>query len=456
MKSSTDKLPPPPTPPQAGGESAVRVRIPPSPTGNLHVGTARTALFNELFARKAGGAVVLRFEDTDRERSKKEFEDNITDGLAWLGISYDEGPFRQSERTASYTKALEQLLASDKAYKDGEAILLRVQPERITFHDEIRGDVSVHTDSFEGDFVIARSITNPLYHLAVVVDDHDMRITHVIRGEDHLHNTIKHILLQRALGYRQPIYAHLPLLLDTDRKKLSKRSGETSVLAYRDMGFLPQAMVNYLALLGWNNGDDQEFYTHDELIAVFSLGRVQKSGAIFSMQKLSAMNKQYLLQLSDDELLAWALIHYRQQGIEAVHPDRLLGALRTELGRFSSYDVGGTPLHEAMSWHQADWKPSYDPGLLVWKKSTKSDTKQILADLLAFLKTIPAEDFSVDTIKQRIMDWIDASKRGRGDTLWPMRIALSGREHSPGPFEIASVIGKEDTTRRLAAAHAIL
>ncbi len=437
-------------------DNPVRVRIPPSPTGNLHVGTARTALFNELFARKAGGKIVLRFEDTDKERSKKEFEDNIQEGLSWLGVTWDEGPFKQSERTESYTNALEALLASDAAYKDGEAVVLRVQREVVTFHDEIRGDISVHTDSFEGDFVIARSVNDALYHLAVVVDDHDMNITHVIRGEDHLHNTIKHILLQRALGYGQPVYAHLPLLLDADRKKLSKRSGETSLLAYRDMGILPQAMLNYLALLGWNNGDDRELYTHEELINAFSLGRVQKGGAIFSLQKLSAINKDYLSKLSDEELLTWAMAHYKKEHIAVPDTDRLLGALQVELGRFSSYDVDGIPLHTALNWHQHDWEGSYDANILIWKKSTREDTKKTLSDIIEFLEPFSDEGFTLDHLKQTVMDWVDASGKGRGDMLWPMRVALSGREHSPGPFEIASVIGKKETMRRLATARDIL
>lgn len=445
----------------------VRVRIAPSPTGNLHVGTARTALFNELFARKNNGTFIVRSEDTDKARSKGEYETSILEGLKWLGVTWDEGPdvggeygpYRQSERTASYTQALQQLLDTGKAYTEGEAIRLTVEPQTITFHDLIRGDIAIDTKSFGGDFVIARTIDDPLYHLAVVCDDAAMRISHVIRGEDHIHNTAKHILIQRALGYPQPQYAHLPLLLDSQRKKLSKRSGETNLLAYRDMGFLPEAMLNYLALLGWNPGDDREFFTHEELIQAFSLERVQKSGAIFSGEKLNAINKQYLMLLSDEKLLAWAMFFYDKENIPVINTDQLLQALKTELGRFSSYNIGGWMLDKAMAWHQKNWEVEYveDPvKLLIWKKSTAKATKNILDQLITKIVQYEKNDFITEDIQNYLMEWIDGAGIDRGDVLWPMRVALTGREHSPGPFDIASVIGKEETIRRLTAARDIL
>ncbi|MEK7499308.1 MAG: glutamate--tRNA ligase family protein, partial [Patescibacteria group bacterium] len=390
-------------------------------------------------------------------------------------------PYRQSERVGEHAKAVQELLDTSKAYRcvcppkemsSGDiavhscacptannatgVIRLKVTPELISFTDIIRGEIKVHTNSFGGDFVIARDISDPLFHLAVVSDDEAMKITHVIRGEDHLHNTIKHILIQRALGYAQPIYAHLPLLLDEQRKKLSKRSGETNVLAFRDMGFLPQTMVNYVALLGWNNGDDREYYTHEELGQAFTLERVQKSGAIFSMMKLSAMNKKYLSELSDEELLAWGLYHYTQKNISVRDETRLLHALKTELGRFASYDVGGIDLCEAMNWHEKNWMPELDAQKIVWKKSTPEATRDILEKLIALLEKLPEGDFTKEKIEEYVMNWIDANTMGRGDTLWPMRYAFTGREQSPGPFEIASVIGKEDTLQRLILAHGIL
>ncbi|MDA1168829.1 MAG: glutamate--tRNA ligase family protein [bacterium] len=470
-------------------ETAIRVRIAPSPTGNLHVGTARAALYNELFAKHKNGSFIIRIEDTDKARSTPEYEQAILDGLRWLGISWSEGPdiggeyapYRQSERAGEHAKAVQQLLDAGKAYRctcppkemtGGEVsvhacdcdnkgnttgvIRLKVTPELISFTDIIRGEIKVHTNSFGGDFVIARDISDPLFHLAVVCDDEAMKISHVIRGEDHLHNTIKHILLQRALGYTQPMYAHLPLLLDEQRKKLSKRSGETNILAFRDMGFLPQAMLNYLALLGWNNGDDREYYTHKELASAFTLDRVQKSGAIFSLGKLSAMNKKYLSELSDADLLAWGLYHYNKKNILVNSETRLLYALKTELGRFASYDIEGIDLCEAMNWHDTGWMPELDTQKIVWKKSTPEATKDILKKLIAVLETIPDDSFTKPFLEENIMNWIDANAMGRGDTLWPMRYSLTGREQSPGPFEIASVIGKEDTLHRLTFAHGIL
>lgn len=441
--------------------SDVRVRIAPSPTGNLHVGTARAALFNELFARQHNGSFVIRIEDTDQERSKPAFEENILEGLEWLGLTWDEGPdkagdygpYRQSERRELHQQALQQLLDSGAARQgEGETIVLNVEPQEVVFQDIVRGEVTVHTDSFEGSFIIARSPKDPLFHLAVVADDAAMNITHVIRGEDHLHNTAKHILIQRALGYKTPIYAHLPLLLDEKRAKLSKRSGETSLLAYRDRGYLPAAMLNYLALLGWNGGDDRELFSHEELIEGFSLERVQKAGAIFSMHKLDSLNKQYLTNLSDEELLQWGEKHYEQANISIQDDLRLLAALKTELGRFSSYNIGDQTLSDVMRWYEIGALLQYDSGLLVWRKSDAKATAHLLLKLGEKLSDLSEDQFTLDQLEKELLEWIDSEDLGRGDTLWPMRVALTGREHSPGPFEVASILGKEETVTRIRAA----
>ncbi len=450
MDESTT-LPPPLTPPRAGGE-AVRVRIAPSPTGNLHVGTARTSLFNELFARHHDGTFIVRIEDTDKERSKPEYEQAILEGLKWLGVTWDEGPdiggeygpYRQSERTESYTQALQQLLDTGKAYKEGEAIRLKVEPQTVTFHDLIRGDIAIDTKSFEGDFIIARNISDPVFHLAVVCDDAAMKISHVIRGEDHIHNTAKHILIQKALGYPQPEYAHLPLLLDAQRKKLSKRNQETNLLAYRDMGFLPEAMLNYLALLGWTPGDEREFFTHEELIKTFSIERVQKGGAIFSTEKLTAINKHYIRSLSVPELMQRAGI---SEGSDATAK-----AVALEQERISTL----TELPEAIAFADKDWQATYPSEMLIWKKSTAEATKTILTDLITKVVQYEKPECTAAELQEYLMAWIDTSSLGRGDVLWPMRVALTGREHSPGPFEVAEVIGKEETIRRLTAARDIL
>ncbi len=462
---------------------SVRVRIAPSPTGNLHVGTARAALFNELFAKHHGenGTFIIRVEDTDPERSKPEFEENILEGFRWLGMNWQEGPdvggmygpYRQSERVAEHQKVVQELLDKQLAYfcegNHGEekcncrqknltsgAVRLIVESKEVVFEDLVRGTVKVHTDSFGGDFVVARAVDNPLYHLAVVYDDEAMQITHVIRGEDHLHNTIKHILIQEALGYKRPIYAHLPLLLDDNRKKLSKRNKETSLLAYRDMGYLPQTMINYLALLGWNNGDDREYYTHDELAQAFTLERVQKGGAIFSIVKLANMNKHYLSELSDEELFAWAKAYYDKNEINIQEPERLLQALKTELGRFASYDVGGTPLHEAMAWHASDWKNDYTHISLTFKQKPdtqtpeiKKSTQTILSELSDIISPILEGEWTAKHLEEFLINWIDSNQKGRGEYLWPLRVALTGREHSPTPFAVAEAIGKSDVLRRL-------
>lgn len=424
----------------------VRTRIAPSPTGNLHVGTARAALFNELFARGQNGKFVLRIEDTDKERSKKEFEENIIDGFKWLGISWDEEIVRQSERVEAHRQAIQKLLDEDKAYQlEGEsAIKLKVGGEPVTFTDLIRGEVTVDPETWGGDFVIARSIDDPVFHLAVVVDDADMKISHVIRGEDHVSNTGRHILLQRALGLPTPEYAHLPLLLDETRKKLSKRSGETSLLVFRDKGYLPEAMVNYLALLGWNPGGDEEFFTHEELREKFSLERVQKGGAIFSEEKLQAVNKHYLKQLSPKELLEKAKPFLDFKVSEK--------AIATEQERIAKLE----DLPEALKFFRPDWESNYDPSILVWKKSDKETAKSLLEKCQDFIEKLVEEDFVAETLEEKLIGWIDTEDLGRGDTLWPLRVALTGREKSPSPFEVAAALEKPETLNRIKKAIKLL
>src|SRR3954462_1048994 len=264
----------------------MRVRFAPSPTGELHVGGARTALYNWLLARGQGGTFVLRIEDTDRERSTPENVEQILDGLRWLGLDWDEGPLSQAERLDAHTEAIDRLLADGHAYEDEGAVRLRVPDEGETeIEDVIRGTVSFPHASIK-DFVIRRSDGSPLYNLAVAVDDRDMGITHVIRGEDHLSNTPRQVMLLKALGEEPPVYAHLPLLHGPDGKKLSKRHGAASVQELRDQGYLPEAVRNYLALLGWGSGDDETILSTPELIERFSIDRVGRSAAIFDPKKL--------------------------------------------------------------------------------------------------------------------------------------------------------------------------
>ena len=290
-------------------------RFAPSPTGLLHAGNYRTALFSYLFARHVKGTFLLRIEDTDKARSKKEYEDNIMESLAWLGLPHD-GFARQSDRIDIHKKRLEQLIASGHAYiskeipkepGDREEVIRFKNPnKKVKFHDMIRGFIEFDTTEL-GDFVIARSMEEPVFHLVVVVDDIDMGVTHIVRGEDHISNTPRQILIYEALGSPLPEYAHLPTVLAPDKTKLSKRKGALPITAYRDRGYLPEAMVNYLALIGWNPAlNDREFFTMAELIEHFDLKDVQKSGAIFNEEKLAWFNRQYMAKLTDEEFLACA------------------------------------------------------------------------------------------------------------------------------------------------------
>ncbi len=281
-------------------EKKIVTRFAPSPTGYLHIGNYRTAVFSYLYAKQNNGEFILRIEDTDRERSKKEYEDNIIDSLQWLGLSYDRF-YRQSEQISSHKKYLDELISKDLAYisreeaKDGSGVMKEVvrfrNPNKVvTFDDMIRGKISMDTTDL-GDFVIARSIDEPLFHFAVVIDDMEEGVTHIVRGEDHVSNTPRQILIWEALGKEPPSYAHLPLVLSPDRSKLSKRKGALAITEYRSMGYLPEALLNTMALIGWHPTDDTEILTMGDLIEKFSIDRIQKSGAIFDNVKLDWINK---------------------------------------------------------------------------------------------------------------------------------------------------------------------
>ncbi|MFP5379935.1 MAG: glutamate--tRNA ligase, partial [Vicinamibacteria bacterium] len=292
--------------------SSPRLRFAPSPTGYLHIGGARTALFNWLYARRHGGVFVLRIEDTDVARSSDEMVGGILEGLRWLGIDWDEGPevggphgpYFQSERLDKYRAAAAALVAAGKAYEDEGAVRFKVPEGRTAFTDAVHGPIAFDNEHIE-PFVILRSDGHPTYHLSVVVDDIDMRITHVVRGDDHISNTPKHVLIYNALGAAVPRFAHVPLILGPDKKRLSKRHGATSVTEYARLGYLPEAMVNFLALLGWSPGKgDQELFTRDELVAAFTLEGISGGNAVFNTEKLDWFNHQYLQRLSDADLRA--------------------------------------------------------------------------------------------------------------------------------------------------------
>ena len=474
----------------------IRVRMAPSPTGSLHIGTARTALFNYLFARRHGGTFVVRIEDTDTERSTKEFEAVTVDGLSWLGMRWDEGPdkggpygpYRQSERTEIYKEHLQKLLDGNKAYhcfctkveleaqrtylasqglppvyagtccaldaatvkkrlEGGEPSVIRFRTlaKKLAFHDLIRGTIEFDTGLF-GDMVIAKSLTVPLYNFTVVVDDALMRISHVIRGDDHISNTPKQILLFEAFGFDVPVFAHVPLMLGSDRSKLSKRHGAKSVTEYRAEGYLPEAVANFIALIGWNPGDEREIFSMDELAQAFDLSRVSASGTVFNAQKLDWINAQYIRQKSSAELLKLCLPYLKEAGRDMTDEDLLrltkIIALEKERLKKLSDIVPLSAFFFAL--------PEYDAAVLVWKKSDKEKARGTLAASLAELEKIPEAGFDAPRIKAAL-DAL-AGSSSAGDVYWPLRVALSGREASPGPVEIADILGRKETLARIAAA----
>lgn len=439
----------------------VVTRIAPSPTGRLHIGTARSALFNYLFARQQKGTFLIRIEDTDKERSTSEFEKEILEGLQWLGLTGDE-TVRQSERVTRHSELLEKLIAEGKAYLSEEEsknepgkkvalVRLKNPGTEVLFRDEVRGDIAFDTKEL-GDFVIARSVSDPLYHFAVVVDDMDMGVTHVIRGEDHISNTPRQILIQEAIGAPRPHYAHLPLILDEKRAKLSKRTGATSVMDYRDEGILPEALVNYLALLGWSPGDDREDFSLSELVDAFSLEGVQKSGAAWNREKLLSVNQRWMRKLSDADFI-------RVGKLEAKDETRLREAIPLLKDRAHTFKEAQEMLEGELSCLFKT--PELDEKQLLAKEleGRAGMTKTALEALSEAIKALP-ESVSAHVVKDTLMPLADAEeekgKGGRGAVLWPLRYALSGEERSPDPFTLVSILGKEESLSRIKNAIAIL
>lgn len=437
---------------------SVKTRIAPSPTGWLHIGTARTALFNYLYAKHHGGTFAVRSEDTDRERSKQEYEEEILEGLSWLGMQHDEF-VRQSERLPRHKELLEQMVAEGKAYVSEEpskadpsktvsVVRIKNPGKVITFKDEIRGDITFDTTEL-GDFVIARAIDDPLYHFAVVVDDMDMGITHVIRGEDHISNTPRQILLQEALGAPRPVYAHLPLILAPDRSKLSKRHGAVSIREYRTEGFLPEAFVNFMALLGWSPGTDEEHFSMEELIAAFDLAGIQKSGAIWNREKLLSVNQRYLRALSPKEFMEAAGLHEEETGV-------LLRAIPSLQERAQTLGEARTLLKEEFSYLFI--KPVLSLSALLSKETVPGTTRTHLIELQRLMEGL-TDAATPEEIKAALMPYADAIPKeegGRGAVLWPLRYALSGAERSPDPFTLIHILGLSEAVFRIDAALGIL
>jgi glutamyl-tRNA synthetase len=432
----------------------VITRFPPSPTGYFHIGNARTALFNYLFAKNQNGEMVLRIENTDRERSKSEYEKDIMESLEWLKILHNnKSVARASERTEVYKKYLKQLVDENKAYiskeekgERDEVIRFRNPNIRIKFTDLIRGEVEFDTTDL-GDFVIAKSLNEPIYHLAVVVDDGEMEVTHVIRGEDHISNTPRQILILETLGFSRPIYAHLPLILGPDKAKLGSRHGAVSVNDYRK-DYLPEALVNYLALLGWNPGTDKEIFTIDELIDEFSLDKVQKGGAIFSTEKLDWINKQHLDKLSDEEFISRVGEYIPKELKNYSNFAKALPLLRERVSKFCDVKT----LVDDGEFDFYIHEPEVGKERLIWKDEGPDTAKENLTKIISLIEDI--QDFSHDSIKEMVQPFAD--EKGRGSVLHPMRLALTGRDKSPDPFTVAGILGKEVTIKRLNKAIEIL
>lgn len=447
----------------------VITRFAPSPTGLLHAGNYRTAVFSYLFARQNAGKFILRIEDTDKERSKKEYEDNILDSLKWLGINYDEF-HRQSERLEQHKKYIKQLIESGHAYvskeelKTGdneeknrrtEVIRFKNPNIKIKFKDLIRGEIEVDTTDLK-DFVIAKDLDTPLFHLAVVADDFDMGVTHVVRGEDHISNTPRQILIQRAIGAPEPIYAHLPLILAPDRSKLSKRKGALAITEYRDRGYMAEAVLNYLALLGWNPGTEQEIFSMDDLLKQFDFSKVQKAGAIFSEEKLKWLNKHYMKLLSIEKAGAEILARFPETlrikaGVNKEIFTKIISIILDHIANFGEVSA----LAESGEYTYFFEDPTYIKDSLLWKDEQDSlIAVEKMKKILELIDGIKSAYFDAEIIKAAIWDY--STEVGRGSVLWPMRYALSARDKSPDPFTLASILGKETTVRRITNAINIL
>lgn len=462
----------------------VRVRFAPSPTGFLHVGGVRTAIYNDLLRLNRGGAFVLRIEDTDRERSDEAMTRQIQDALAWVGVTWDEGPFLQSERLPRHRERGEELLAAGKAYrcfctaevleaqraeaqKQGAAfryprtclglgqpeieerlaagtpfvVRFRMPDEPIRFTDLVRGAMEFPPEALD-DFILLRSDGTPTYHMSVVVDDIDMGITHVIRGEDHLSNTPKHVPLFQALGGQVPTFGHLPLILGTDKKRLSKRTGATSVEEFRAEGVLPQALYNYMALLGWNPGDDREIMTRQEMAATFSTDRLNASAAVFDREKLLWMNGQYISALPVEQVLPYFEPFLAEVGLTGADRHRLLQALDLHRSRARALKELAPMMlpyfrDELLYDREACAKFLKDPELPVHLAA--------LRDRYAALE--PFEKVGLENELRALAD-----ERGlkAGVLIHPTRMALTAAAAGPSLFDLVEVMGRDATVRHLA------
>lgn len=495
-----------------GRGPVVRSRFAPSPTGFLHVGGLRTALYAYLAAKQTGGQFLLRIEDTDRERFVAGGTENILKSLYWAGIVPDEGvklsddgrivqtgdcgPYIQSERLPVYQKYAQELVDKGNAYYcfcsgerleqlrqkqqaekqptgyDGlcahldpkeaakrvaagakHVIRMKMPKEGETaFHDLVRGEIRFDNRLLD-DQVLIKSDGFPTYHLAVVVDDHLMKITRVVRGEEWISSTPKHLQLYRYFGWTPPQFAHLPLLLNADKSKLSKRQGDVAVEDYRRRGYLPSAVVNFVAFLGWNPGDEREVFSLSELVREFKMEKINKAGAVFNLEKLDWYNKEYLKKIDDVKLaeLARPFLESDSAIAEIISAkkygaDYLAKIVALEKERVSTL----AEIPAAVKFIFV--LPEYPAAILVWKKSSAEEAKNNIVRLKELLNTFSVQTWNRDSLESKIGEWVKVNNLANGPVLWPLRVALSGQEKSPGPYEIAAVLGKDETLRRLEVA----
>jgi nondiscriminating glutamyl-tRNA synthetase len=454
----------------------VRVRFAPSPTGLLHIGGVRTALFNWLFARREKGKFILRIEDTDKERSSPEFDKDIQDSLRWLGLEWDEF-YRQSDRIQIYRDYLLKLIKEGWVYycfctqeeleterqamlSQGQApkysgrcrslsvkeveeklangagytLRFKVHEDKLTFKDLIRGNITFDT-SLIGDVIIAKDLEQPLYNFAVVIDDSLTKITHVIRGEEHISNTPRQILLMNALGFNVPQFAHLPIILNPDKTKMSKRFSDTSIREYIRDGYLPGAMFNFLAFLGWHPKEDIDIMSSETMVKEFRLDRVQKGAAVFNIDKLNWLNGKYISDMGSDEFINHS---------EGFIPK----SWKLTLPIIDSVKTRITKLSELKSLVDFYFQlPDYGIELLRWKDSSIKDVAENLRKGSELIKNVSQKDFKRESLENKFLNSI--LDESRGEVLWPLRVALSGRKASPSPFEIMEALGKEESQRRI-------
>lgn len=431
----------------------VVTRMAPSPTGKFHIGSVRTTLFNYLFARAHNGKFIIRSEDTDKERSKPEYEKNMLDSLSWLGMEHDEF-YRQSERTEIYKEHIAKLIETGHAYEaeeskdnaDMKVIRFKNPNQKIKFTDVILGDIEFDTTEL-GDFVIARNIETPIYHLTVVVDDGLMNVSHVIRGQEHINNTPRQILILEALGFQRPHYAHIPLIMSPRGGKLSKRDPEVvPTLDYSNQGILPEALINFMAFIGWNPGDERELMNMSELIKEFDLSKVQKSGGVFNLDKLHWINKQYLNKLSDAEFGEYISSLFKGLRSTEVYDQSIMNAIIPIIRERTSYlgDVQSMIGEGGLDYYFAH--PEIDTKKIIWKKGTLKETVTHLEKVLGLISAYSG-NWNKEGLKAIIFPY--AERMGKGDVLWPLRFSLSGKEKSPDPFTLLEILGKKTSLTRI-------